>query len=112
VPAGCLLETNAPVATAIATSLNDGSTSTTVPSDSATRFALETLPLSTLAVGYYPGRALADYERKGEEELSVAKDDRVTVYQEYNNWFYVSVCNMGRGLALFLPSVAVLTSPG
>lgn len=30
-----------------------------------------------------------DYQRKGEEELTLAKDDTLRVFKRYNHWSYV-----------------------
>ena len=78
VPAGCLLETNVPVATVIAEA-----TSTSPPG------VTPILPLGILAPSF-PGIALTDYKKKGEEELNLAKDDYLRVFKRYNHWSYVS----------------------
>ena len=72
VPAGCLLETNVPVASAIAEAnaaraLNGGSP--TIPASKT-----PILPLSILSTSF-PGVALMDYRKKGDEELDLVKDD-------------------------------------
>ncbi|KIL69403.1 hypothetical protein M378DRAFT_157663 [Amanita muscaria Koide BX008] len=81
VPAGCLLETNVPVASAIAEATAakgnsaDGTNKTPI------------LPLSIISTSY-PGVALMDYKKKGEEELDLVKDDALRVFKRYNHWSY------------------------
>ncbi|KAI0788857.1 hypothetical protein C8Q75DRAFT_192738 [Abortiporus biennis] len=89
VPAGCLLETKIPVATAIAeatatTKSNGGEISPTTPG--GTR-KTPILPLSILSTSF-PGIALMDYKKKGEEELDLVKDDSLRVFKRYNHWSY------------------------
>ena len=81
-PAGCLLETNVPVASAIAeaTAAKGGSP------DGANKTPI--LPLSIISTSY-PGVALMDYRKKGDEELDLAKDDALRVFKRYNHWSYV-----------------------
>ncbi|KAF9462929.1 hypothetical protein BDZ94DRAFT_1219040 [Collybia nuda] len=87
VPAGCLLETNVPVASAIAEataakgSLNSGSPPQTPISKTPI------LPLSIISTSF-PGIALMDYKKKGEEELDLVKDDALRVFKRYNHWSY------------------------
>ena len=86
VPAGCLLETNVPVASAIAEAnaaraLNGGSP--TIPASKT-----PILPLSILSTSF-PGVALMDYRKKGDEELDLVKDDLLRVFKRYNHWSYV-----------------------
>ena len=88
VPAGCLLETNVPVAVAIeaanaARPLQNGS-----PPDSPTSRPTPILPLSILSTSF-PGVALMDYKKKGDEELDLLKDDFLRVFKRYNHWSYV-----------------------
>lgn len=89
VPAGCLLETNVPVASAIAeaTALSKAAGSSELPlaADSKTPI----LPLSIISTSF-PGIALMDYKKKGEEELDLVKDDALRVFKKYNHWSYVS----------------------
>ncbi|KAI0923863.1 hypothetical protein AcW1_006700 [Taiwanofungus camphoratus] len=87
VPAGCLLETNVPVATAIAeATARGGSPSGSPPSSPGGRTPI--LPLSILSTSF-PGIALMEYTKKGEEELNLAKDDYLRVFKRYNHWSYV-----------------------
>ncbi|TFK39959.1 hypothetical protein BDQ12DRAFT_518668 [Crucibulum laeve] len=89
VPAGCLLETNVPVASAIAeataakgaASSNSGSPPHTPVSKTPI------LPLSIISTSF-PGIALMDYKKKGEEELDLVKDDALRVFKRYNHWSY------------------------
>ncbi|TFK74933.1 hypothetical protein BDN72DRAFT_600023 [Pluteus cervinus] len=86
VPAGCLLETNVPVASAIAeaTAAKTGPNSTP-PQTPASKTPI--LPLSIISTSF-PGIALMDYKKKGEEELDLAKDDALRVFKKYNHWSY------------------------
>ncbi|CAL1714792.1 unnamed protein product [Somion occarium] len=86
VPAGCLLETSVPVATAIAEATTRGhSSSDETPPSPAGKTPI--LPLSILSTSF-PGIALMDYKKKGEEELDLAKDDSLRVFKRYNHWSY------------------------
>lgn len=91
VPAGCLLETNVPVASAIAeaTAAKNGSASGSPPgTPSISKTPI--LPLSIISTSF-PGIALMDYKKKGDEELDLVKDDALRVFKRYNHWSYVSV---------------------
>ncbi|KIJ62011.1 hypothetical protein HYDPIDRAFT_30831 [Hydnomerulius pinastri MD-312] len=87
VPAGCLLETNVPVASAIAeaTAAAKASGSSDSPSNPESKTPI--LPLSIISTSF-PGIALMDYKKKGEEELDLAKDDALRVFKRYNHWSY------------------------
>ena len=89
-PAGCLLETKVPVATAIAeaTANTRGATGTPPPTTPPGRTPI--LPLSILSTSF-PGIALMDYKKKGDEELDLQKDDCLRVFKRYNHWSYVSL---------------------
>lgn len=89
VPAGCLLETNVPVAVAIEAANAARSTTTGSPPPSPT-MKTPILPLSILSTSF-PGVALMDYNKKGEEELDLVKDDFLRVFKRYNHWSYVSI---------------------
>jgi bZIP factor len=84
VPAGCLLETNLPVTLAIQEA------NASRPSDHYSRDPdrMPILPTSIVSTSY-PGIALMDYRRKGEEELDLVKDDALRVFKRYNHWSYV-----------------------
>ncbi|KAH9852144.1 hypothetical protein C2E23DRAFT_886014 [Lenzites betulinus] len=85
VPAGCLLETKVPVATAIAeATARGGMAGSPPPSPPGTT---PILPLSILSTSF-PGIALMDYKKKGEEELDLQKDDSLRVFKRYNHWSY------------------------
>lgn len=86
VPAGCLLETNVPVAAAIAEATARGQTGSQPTSPAG---STPILPLSILSTSF-PGIALMDYKKKGEEELDLQKDDSLRVFKRYNHWSYVS----------------------
>lgn len=90
VPAGCLLETNVPVASAIAeaTAAKNGSLSGSSPDSAVSKTPI--LPLSIISTSF-PGIALMDYKKKGEEELDLVKDDALRVFKRYNHWSYVSM---------------------
>ncbi|TFY63007.1 hypothetical protein EVJ58_g3494 [Rhodofomes roseus] len=85
VPAGCLLETSVPVATAIAEATTRGGSQHSPPQSPGDRTPI--LPLSILSTSF-PGIALMDYKKKGEEELNLAKDDYLRVFKRYNHWSY------------------------
>ncbi|KAL1700958.1 hypothetical protein EV121DRAFT_294720 [Schizophyllum commune] len=89
VPAGCLLETSVPVASAIAEATAatqpNGSSQPSTPSRQQQRTPI--LPLSIISTSF-PGIALMDYAKKGEEELELAKDDALRVFKRYNHWSY------------------------
>lgn len=74
VPAGCLLETSVPVAAA---SNQSGSTAKT-----------PILPLHIVSTSF-PGIALTEYRRQGDEELDLQKDESLRVFKRYNHWSYV-----------------------
>ena len=87
VPAGCLLETKVPVAAAIAEATARGGVSGSPPSTPPGTTPI--LPLSILSTSF-PGIALMDYRKKGDEELDLQKDDCLRVFKRYNHWSYVS----------------------
>lgn len=90
VPAGCLLETNVPVASAIAeANATKASSSSSSPPASPSVVRTPILPLSIISTSF-PGVALMDYKKKGEEELDLGKDDALRVFKRYNHWSYVS----------------------
>ncbi|GJE91066.1 hypothetical protein PsYK624_072140 [Phanerochaete sordida] len=83
VPAGCLLETSVPVSTAIEQATAKGGASPPATQQGSTPI----LPLSILSTSF-PGVALMDYTKKGEEELTLQKDDTLRVFKRYNHWSY------------------------
>lgn len=85
VPAGCLLETNVPVASAIAEANAARASNGGSPTTPASKTPI--LPLSILSTSF-PGVALMDYRKKGEEELDLIKDDLLRVFKRYNHWSY------------------------
>jgi hypothetical protein len=98
VPAGCLLETKLPVASAIAeasakshgasTSSNGASPRPGSPIDGREdQRKRPILPLSIVSTSF-PGVALMDYQGKGEEELDLIKDESLRVFKRYNHWSY------------------------
>ncbi|KAJ6485822.1 hypothetical protein C8R45DRAFT_998037 [Mycena sanguinolenta] len=91
VPAGCLLETKVPVASAIAeATAAKGSTSSSSGSDSPPDTPVSKTPILPLSIisTSFPGIALMDYKKKGEEELDLVKDDSLRVFKRYNHWSY------------------------
>ncbi|KAJ7089694.1 hypothetical protein B0H15DRAFT_980173 [Mycena belliarum] len=91
VPAGCLLETNVPVASAIAeANAAKGSGSSSSNSDSPPETPVSKTPILPLSIisTSFPGIALMDYKKKGEEELDLVKDDALRVFKRYNHWSY------------------------
>lgn len=84
VPAGCLLETNVPVASAIAEAT---AAKGTVGSGDVSKTPI--LPLSIISTSF-PGVALMDYKKKGEEELDLVEGEQLRVFKRYNHWSYVS----------------------
>ncbi|KAI0027479.1 hypothetical protein K488DRAFT_81113 [Vararia minispora EC-137] len=87
VPAGCLLETRIPVAKAIeqANATHGSSPPASPIASGATRMPI--LPLHIISTSF-PGYALMDYKKKGDEELDLAKDDALRVFKRYNHWSY------------------------
>jgi protein STE50 len=81
VPAGCLLETSVPVASAIAEAKQVSGPQPESPAKTPI------LPLSIISTSF-PGIALMDYKKKGDEELDLAKDDQLRVFKRYNHWSY------------------------
>lgn len=103
VPAGCLLETNVPVATAIAeANAARISANGSPPPSPASKTPI--LPLSILSTSF-PGVALTDYRKKGEEELDLVKDDLLRVFKRYNHWSYVRYVYF---FEIFLKSVIII----
>jgi bZIP factor len=88
VPAGCLLETKVPVASAIAEATAAKSNSTDALETPASKTPI--LPLSIISTSF-PGIALMSYQKKGDEELDLVKDDLLRVFKRYNHWSYVSL---------------------
>ncbi|KAI9461479.1 hypothetical protein HD554DRAFT_2130004 [Boletus coccyginus] len=84
VPAGCLLETNVPVASAIAEAT---AAAKAAGSSDVSENKTPILPLSIISTSF-PGVALMDYKKKGEEELDLVKDDALRVFKRYNHWSY------------------------
>lgn len=89
VPAGCLLETNVPVASAIAEATAAKSATGHGPVPDTPMSKTPILPLSIISTSF-PGVALMEYKKKGDEELDLAKDDVLRVFKRYNHWSYVS----------------------
>ena len=88
VPAGCLLETKVPVSVAIEEAANATRSNTSNPPEPVSRTPI--LPLSILSTSF-PGVALMEYRKKGDEELDLQKDDALRVFKRYNHWSYVSL---------------------
>ncbi len=95
VPAGCLLETNAPPSTAIAEASSQQPTSpsfTSLMSPATTVQPMSDAPIlpTSIISTSYPGIALMDWAPQGDHELELAKDDVLRVFKRYNHWSYVS----------------------
>lgn len=75
------METNVPVASAIAEAKGNSG-----PGDSS---RTPILPLSIISTSF-PGIALMDYNKKGDEELELVEGDQLRVFKRYNHWSYVS----------------------
>jgi len=86
VPAGCLLETRIPVATAVAEA-SHASGSNSEPPSPVPNTKTPILPLHIVSTSF-PGYALMDYKKKGDEELDLFKDDVLRVFKRYNHWSY------------------------
>lgn len=78
VPAGCLLETSVPVATAVAEASGANMDTEAKP----------ILPVNIMSTSF-PGVALMDYHERGEAELDLQEGDIVRVFKRYNHWSYV-----------------------
>jgi hypothetical protein len=87
VPAGCLLETQIPVSTAVAEA-NRASGLSAEPLSPAPITNTPILPLHIVSTSS-PGYALMDYKKSGDEELDLFKDDVLRVFKRYNQWCYV-----------------------
>ena len=87
VPAGCLLETRIPVATAVAEA-SHASGPNSEPQSPVPNTKTPILPLHIVSTSF-PGYALMDYKKKGDEELDLFKDDVLRVFKRYNHWSYV-----------------------
>ena len=100
VPAGCLLETNVPVASAIAeaTAAKGVSTCGSPPTSPVSKTPI--LPLSIISTSF-PGIALMDYKKKGDEELDLVKDEALRVFKRYNHWSYVGYIQLGLSKSRF-----------
>jgi protein STE50 len=89
VPAGCLLETKVPVASAIAEAnarIHSGEPSSPSLANEEQK-KRPILPLSIVSTSF-PGVALMDYPGKGDEELDLVKDESLRVFKRYNHWSY------------------------
>ncbi|KDQ61573.1 hypothetical protein JAAARDRAFT_31030 [Jaapia argillacea MUCL 33604] len=87
VPAGCLLETSIPVASAVAEATGTKGIAGSTPPLSPSAKKTPILPLSIVSTSF-PGIALMDYKGRGEEELDLVKDDALRVFKRYNHWSY------------------------
>ncbi|KAF8557764.1 hypothetical protein OG21DRAFT_1494511 [Imleria badia] len=93
VPAGCLLETNVPVASAIAEAI---AAAKAADSSDVSENKTPILPLSIISTSL-PGIALMEYKKKGDEELDLVRDDALTTFKRYNHWLYVAKEGGDRG---------------
>ncbi|KAJ7136817.1 hypothetical protein C8R44DRAFT_868922 [Mycena epipterygia] len=85
VPAGCLLETSVPVASAIAEAV--ASEANGFGSSRSGSAGLPILPSRIISTSF-PGIALKTYRKKVEGELEIEKDDALRVFKRYNHWSY------------------------
>jgi hypothetical protein len=95
VPAGCLLETRIPVAAAraVAEASHVSGSNFESPSPTFTTKA-PILPLHIVSTSF-PGHALIDYKKKGDEEMDLFKDDVLRVFRRYKHWSYVRMFPLG-----------------
>ena len=93
VPAGCLLETRIPVATAVAEASHASGSNSEPPSPTPTT-KTPILPLH-IASTSFPGYALMDYKKTGGEELDLFRDDILRVFKRYKHWSYVRMSAPG-----------------
>ncbi|KAG9045934.1 Adaptor for signal transduction [Tulasnella sp. UAMH 9824] len=96
VPAGCLLETSVPPATAISEALVVASAQPPSPSPQNLASPVGNKPMSdspilpsSIVSTSYPGVALMDWQPQGDHELDLVKDDLLRVFKRYNHWSYV-----------------------
>lgn len=96
VPAGCLLETSVPPATAISEALVVASAQPPSPSPQNLASPVGAKPMSdspilpsSIVSTSYPGVALMDWQPQGDHELDLVKDDLLRVFKRYNHWSYV-----------------------
>jgi hypothetical protein len=87
VPAGCLLETKVPVASAIAEASAKTSGSASHSSQAHDQKKQPILPLSIVSTSF-PGVALMEYQGKDGDELDLVKDEPLRVFKRYNHWSY------------------------
>jgi hypothetical protein len=89
VPAGCLLETRIPVAAATAVAEASQVSRSNFESPSPIFTTKDPiLPLHIVSTSF-PGHALMDYKKKGDEEMDLFKDDVLRVFKRYHHWAYV-----------------------
>ncbi|KAF8605929.1 hypothetical protein BDV93DRAFT_521272 [Ceratobasidium sp. AG-I] len=91
VPAGCLLETSIPPATAVSEAVGRSVTNYGVTD------YRPIMPIHLTSTSF-SGVALRTYHVKGDEELELMKDEYVRVFKRYNHWSYaVKESNGERG---------------
>ena len=94
VPAGCLLETSVPPATAVAEAKSSSPFSRNgmgIPSPDGPSLAHKApiLPTSIISTSF-PGLALMNYASNADHELDLVRGDVLRVFKRYNHWSYVS----------------------
>jgi hypothetical protein len=89
VPDGCLLEIHIPVATAVAEASHVSGSNSELPSPTPTT-KNPILPLHIVSTSF-PGYALMDYKKKGDEEMNLFKDDVLRGFKRHHHWTYVWV---------------------
>ena len=87
VPDGCFLETHIPVATGVAEDSHTSGSNSEPPSPTPTTNT-PILPLHIVSTSF-PGYPLMDYQKKGDGELDLFKDELLRVFKRYNHWSYV-----------------------
>lgn len=90
VPDGCFLEIGIPVASAVAEA---------TASASSTRASRAPILPRSITSSNFPGFALMDYKRRGQEEVNLIKGETMRIFKVYDHWCYViipfsNVCSM------------------
>lgn len=94
VPAGCLLETSIPPASAVSEVKDVGSPVRPPRSPNGSPpplpYKAPILPSNIISTSF-PGIALMNYIAKGDHELILARGDVLRVFKRYNHWSYVGL---------------------
>ena len=81
VPDGCFLEIGIPVASAVAEA---------TASASSTRASRAPILPRSITSSNFPGFALMDYKKRGQEEANLIKGEAMRIFKVYDHWCYVS----------------------